>query len=215
VLEEKELFGLPREKERLLEVYVKDPEGSLARLAGALRRYRDLAIAPYWSRIQEHLEGDAIGRGQALAMGGVEALLSGLNPMAHYAGGVLKLEKTLEAVVEPAGRGINPGPLRVRLATRRGARPAGLPAHPRVRSPRGREPVDLVVPTVQRVGAGGGAGRQPGFRPQGPAPRPDYHDGAFPATRPRPGRGLGPPFEAQGRRARRALPKGQEGLLQA
>jgi DNA-binding transcriptional ArsR family regulator len=89
-----------------LEVFLKDPEGSLRRLVDALGRYHDLAIAPHWPRIREHLEGDAIKRGQALAMGGVEALLSGLNPMADYAGGALKLDKTLEAVVEPAGRGI-------------------------------------------------------------------------------------------------------------
>src|SRR5215212_12212200 len=106
VREEKELFGLPCEKERLLEVFLMDPDGSLARLVDALARYHELTIAPHWPRIREPLEGDTIRRGQALAMGGVEALLSRLNPMADYAGGVLKLDKTLEAVVEPAGRGI-------------------------------------------------------------------------------------------------------------
>jgi DNA-binding transcriptional ArsR family regulator len=103
---EKELFGLPPEKERLLGTYLKDPEGSLARLVDSLRRYHDLAVAPYWPRIREHLEGDTIKRGQALALGGVEALLSGLHPKASYSGGVLELDKTYEAVVEPAGRGI-------------------------------------------------------------------------------------------------------------
>src|ERR671910_3533233 len=74
---EKELFGrLDPAQERLLEVYLKNPEGSLKRLVDTLRRYHDLAIAPYWSRIQEHLEGDTIKRGQALALGGVEARLS-------------------------------------------------------------------------------------------------------------------------------------------
>ena len=106
VREERELFGLPRENERLLEVFLKDPEGSLRRLVDALARYHDLAIAPYWPRMREHLEGDAIKRGQALAMGGVEALLSGLNPAVDYTGGMLKLDKNHEAVVEPAGRGI-------------------------------------------------------------------------------------------------------------
>jgi DNA-binding transcriptional ArsR family regulator len=42
---------------------------------------------------------------QALAFGGVEALLSGLHPKARYEGGKLELEKTYEAVIEPAGRG--------------------------------------------------------------------------------------------------------------
>ncbi len=103
---EKEVFDLPLEKERLLEVYLKDPEGSLERLVDTMRRYHDLAIAPYWPRIREHLEGDTIKRGQALALGGVEALLSGLNPKASYSDGVLALEKPYEAVVEPAGRGL-------------------------------------------------------------------------------------------------------------
>jgi DNA-binding transcriptional ArsR family regulator len=103
---EKELFGLPPEKERMLGIYLKYPEGSLKQLVDTLRRYHDLAVALYWPRIREHLEGDTIKRGQALAIGGVEALLSGLHPKANYGGGVLELEKAYEAVVEPAGRGI-------------------------------------------------------------------------------------------------------------
>jgi DNA-binding transcriptional ArsR family regulator len=103
---EKELFGLPPEEERLLGSYLRDPEGSLRRLVDALRRYHELAIAPYWPRMRELLEGDTIKRGQALALGGVEALLSGLSPKVSYSGGTLELEKPYELVVEPAGRGI-------------------------------------------------------------------------------------------------------------
>ena len=104
---QKEQFGpLSPEKELMLEIYLSDPEGSLMRLVDTLQRYHDLTIAPYWQRIQEHLEGDTIKRGQALALGGVEALLSNLHPKASYSGGVLELDKTYEAVVEPAGRGI-------------------------------------------------------------------------------------------------------------
>ena len=104
---EKEQFGSPApEKARLLEIYLSDPEGSLKRLVDTLRRYHDLAIAPYWPRIHEHLEGDTLKRGQTLALGGVEALLSNLHPKASYSGGVLTLDKTYEALMEPAGRGI-------------------------------------------------------------------------------------------------------------
>jgi DNA-binding transcriptional ArsR family regulator len=104
---EKDRFGpLAPEKERLLEIYLSDPEGSLKRLVDALQRYHDLAIAPYWPRIHEHLEGDTIRRGQALALGGVEALLSNLHPKARYGAGVLELDKLHEALIEPAGRGI-------------------------------------------------------------------------------------------------------------
>src|SRR5215212_11834266 len=46
---EKEQFGpLSTEKERLLEIYLKDPGGSLKRLVDALRCYHDLALSPYW-----------------------------------------------------------------------------------------------------------------------------------------------------------------------
>jgi DNA-binding transcriptional ArsR family regulator len=90
----------------MLEIYLSDPEGSLMRLVDTLRRYHDLAIAPYRPRIREFLEAETLKRGQALALGGVEALLSNLHPKASYSGGVLELDKTYEAVVEPAGRGI-------------------------------------------------------------------------------------------------------------
>jgi DNA-binding transcriptional ArsR family regulator len=107
VRQEKLQFGtLAPEKVRLLEIYLSDPEDSLERLVDELRRYHDLALAPYWPRIQEHLEGDTLKRGQALALGGVEALLSGLHPKASYGGGVLELDKTYEAIIEPAGRGL-------------------------------------------------------------------------------------------------------------
>jgi hypothetical protein len=94
------------EKARMLETYLADPKGSLTKLVDALERYHELAVAPYWTRIREHLEGDALRRGKALAMGGVGALLSGLHPGASYAGGALTLDKAHEAVIEPAGRGI-------------------------------------------------------------------------------------------------------------
>ena len=104
---EKVQFGsLTPEKAHLLEIYLIDPEGSLQRLVDTLRRYHDLAIAPYWPRMRELLEGDTIKRGQALALGGVEAVLSGLHPKVSYSGRVLKLEKPHEVVIEPAGRGI-------------------------------------------------------------------------------------------------------------
>jgi DNA-binding transcriptional ArsR family regulator len=107
VRQEKEQFGcLAPEKERLIGIYLNDPEGSLKWLVDALRRYHDLALAPYWPRIHEHLEGDTLKRGQTLALGGVEALLSGLHPKASFGEGVLELDKTYEATVKPAGRGI-------------------------------------------------------------------------------------------------------------
>jgi len=103
---DEELFGLTREQERLLGAYLKDPEGSLKKLVDTLRRYHDLAIAPYWPRIREHLEGDIFKRGQGLALGGIEALLSGLDPRLNYSGGALELDRVYADIIEPAGRGV-------------------------------------------------------------------------------------------------------------
>jgi DNA-binding transcriptional ArsR family regulator len=124
-----EQFGpLSPEKARLLEIYLSDPEGSLKRLVDTLRRYHDLTIAPFWPRIRGLLEADTLKRGQALALGGVEALLSNLHPKASYGGGVLELEKTCEALIEPAGRGITLVPCifawpRIMVLTEVGYRP--------------------------------------------------------------------------------------------
>ena len=126
---EKEQFRfLAPEKARLLEIYLRDPKASLRKLVDALQRYHDLAFAPYWPRMREHLEGDTIRRGQALAMGGVEVLLSGLHPNASYHEGTLMLDMTYEAVVEPEGRGITLVPCvfawpRVDVLVRPGYRP--------------------------------------------------------------------------------------------
>jgi|SRR5215208_2375595 DNA-binding transcriptional ArsR family regulator len=105
-VQQEQFDPLVPEKECLLEIYLREPEGSLQRLVDTLKRYHELAIAPYWPRIQEHLEGDTIRRGQALALGGVEALLSNLHPKASYGGGVLELDRPYEALIEPAGRRI-------------------------------------------------------------------------------------------------------------
>jgi len=104
--DQKELLDrLPHERERMLRVQ-EDPEGSLKRLLDALDRYHELAIAPYWPRIRERLEGDMLRRGQALALGGAGMLFSGLDPRVCYREGAIDLDIPHEAVVEPAGRGI-------------------------------------------------------------------------------------------------------------
>ena len=61
---EKESFGLVPEKERMLGIYLKDPQGSLKRLVDTLRRYHDLAIAPYSPRIQETSKGTSSSAGK-------------------------------------------------------------------------------------------------------------------------------------------------------
>lgn len=104
--EENDLLNqCPSEKERMLRV-LEDPEGSLKRLVDALDRYHDLAIAPYWPRIRGLLDGDTLRRGQALALGGAEMLLSGLDPRVDYKAGVLTLNTPHEVVIDTAAQGL-------------------------------------------------------------------------------------------------------------
>jgi hypothetical protein len=216
VRQEKQQFGsLAPEKVRLLEIYLSDPEGSLERLVGELRRYHDLALAPYWPRIQEHLEGDTIRRGQALALGGVEALLSGLHPKASYGRGRPGAGQGLRGDYRARRTRDNPCALRLRLAPCRGTCPTRLPAYPRVRSPRGGEPVELLIPCAQWGSDRGRPGSKKGVHPQGPSARAGHHDRARPPTSPEPRYNLGPPLAAQGRTAGRAASQRQKSLLSA
>lgn len=99
--------GVGLDRECLLEVYLKDPAGSLKRLAESLVRYHEIAIAPHWPRLRALLEGDVLRRAQALAFGGPEALFENLHPSVRYrGGGLLEVEKPFEEDAEAGGRGI-------------------------------------------------------------------------------------------------------------
>ncbi|MFF5703621.1 hypothetical protein ACFY7H_14095 [Streptomyces sp. NPDC012794] len=86
----------------LAEVVDAGPRG-VARLATALQDCHRVAVAPYWERIQQHLEAELARRGRLMVQGGVGALLDGLRPMAPVgtarAGG-----PRLSAAGPPGGR---------------------------------------------------------------------------------------------------------------
>ncbi|MGW4497172.1 ArsR/SmtB family transcription factor [Micromonospora sp. NPDC004336] len=67
-----------------------EPE-TLRDLTGAMEQYRDLAIDPYWTRIQAAVEADRARRARSLLDGGVEGLLAGLRPALHWDSGVLQV----------------------------------------------------------------------------------------------------------------------------
>ncbi|MFC0600657.1 winged helix-turn-helix domain-containing protein [Streptomyces palmae] len=60
-------------------------------LADALRDCHNVAVAPYWPRIDQHLQGEVARRGQLMVQGGVEALLNSLRPMAVWNPPVLEI----------------------------------------------------------------------------------------------------------------------------
>ncbi|MCM0678944.1 winged helix-turn-helix domain-containing protein [Micromonospora phytophila] len=64
---------------------------ALRHLTGAMEQYRDLAIDPYWGRIQAAVEADRTRRARALLDGGVEGLLTSLRPAVRWESGVLEI----------------------------------------------------------------------------------------------------------------------------
>ncbi|MFD3417489.1 winged helix-turn-helix domain-containing protein [Streptomyces decoyicus] len=67
-----------------------DP-GAVRRLAAALHDCHRVAVAPYWRRIDQHLQGEVARRGRLMVQGGVAALLNSLRPMAVWNPPVLEI----------------------------------------------------------------------------------------------------------------------------
>lgn len=61
------------------------------RLAGALRRAHDRYVEPYWPSMRAVLDAERTRLRRLLADGGVEGLLSGFHPLAHWRSGALDL----------------------------------------------------------------------------------------------------------------------------
>ncbi|MER7458247.1 transcriptional regulator [Micromonospora sp. NPDC126480] len=63
----------------------------LEHLTRSMAHYRDLAINPYWPRIQAAVEADRTQRARALLDGGVEGLLASLRPAMRWESGTLEV----------------------------------------------------------------------------------------------------------------------------
>ncbi|RIV34475.1 ArsR/SmtB family transcription factor [Micromonospora radicis] len=64
---------------------------ALAHLTTAMGRYRELALGPYWTRVQAAVEADRARRARAMLDGGIEGLLTGLRPGVRWDSGVLEI----------------------------------------------------------------------------------------------------------------------------
>lgn len=74
----------------LTEAMRADPR-AVRRLAAALQDCHRVAVAPYWGRIHQHLDGEVARRGRLMVEGGVGALLDSLRPMALWKAPVLEV----------------------------------------------------------------------------------------------------------------------------
>ncbi|MFI0151000.1 ArsR/SmtB family transcription factor [Streptomyces lydicus] len=78
----------------------------LGRLAGVLQRYYEVAVAPYWSRVQGRIEADRAARGRALLDGGADRLLASLPPMMRWRPPVLEADYPVDRELHLNGRGL-------------------------------------------------------------------------------------------------------------
>ncbi|SDW56265.1 hypothetical protein SAMN05421504_101908 [Amycolatopsis xylanica] len=79
---------------------------ALRQLGTAMRRYFDGALAPHWASIKNAIGSDAAARGRALLGGGVERLLSTLNPGIRWRSPVLEVDYPVEQEMHLEGRGL-------------------------------------------------------------------------------------------------------------
>ncbi|MEV5508738.1 ArsR/SmtB family transcription factor [Streptomyces orinoci] len=79
---------------------------ALRGVAGELRRYFTICLAPHWGQVQLHIARDLAHRSQTMAQGGVEALLSTLVPGARWSPPVLELAYPFSHDIHLDGRGL-------------------------------------------------------------------------------------------------------------
>jgi DNA-binding transcriptional ArsR family regulator len=83
-----------------------DPAPALSALADLMAEYWERAIAPWWDAIRAVLEADIRQRARHLAGGGALELFAGLHADVRWHDGALLVERTHDAEVELAGRGL-------------------------------------------------------------------------------------------------------------
>lgn len=101
------LAELPEPRSGPLAVLGDDPPRGLALLAGAVRAYWGVALAPYWPRILALLEGEIFHRARLLAEGGAHRLLNDLDPAVTWEADRLQVaHRSALGSVPLAGRGL-------------------------------------------------------------------------------------------------------------
>jgi hypothetical protein len=96
--------GLPRHP--ALELLYEDPPAGLAGLVTQIRRYWEVALAPYWPRMLTLLQGDVLHRARRLTDGGTQRLFEDLDPRVRWDGDVLYVGIRATRSVALSGRGL-------------------------------------------------------------------------------------------------------------
>lgn len=99
VRDDLDAWGVPRTKRT--EALYSDPDQGLEVLSRQISDYWDAAMAPYWPRVAALLEGDVLRRARLLAAGGVQRMLSDLDPAVSWNGHTLRLPNAYVSGVRP------------------------------------------------------------------------------------------------------------------
>ncbi|MEU4181451.1 winged helix-turn-helix domain-containing protein [Streptomyces sp. NPDC026589] len=79
---------------------------ALQALAGSIRDYHRVAIGPHWSAVHASLSANLAKQARVLSEGGVEQLLSGLNPQMRWRSPVLEVDSPFDIDYRLNGRGL-------------------------------------------------------------------------------------------------------------
>lgn len=91
---------------RIQEMYA-DPAAGMARLIAEIAAYWELALAPYWPKVQAVLAADVFHQARRLAADGAEAVLGGLHPSVRWSAGTLTVtDRSCPADTPLHGKGL-------------------------------------------------------------------------------------------------------------
>lgn len=94
------------ERRALLRALADRPDAGIGPVVEALKAYHQVAIAPYWPRIEALLQDDIAYRLDVLADGGVARMMSDLHPLVTFADRTLSVVKYYEGHADCGGRGL-------------------------------------------------------------------------------------------------------------
>ncbi|WP_205740330.1 DUF5937 family protein [Haloactinopolyspora alba] len=91
---------------RMLRELSRSPEDALTRIVTELERYWNVAIRPFWPRIEALLQADLSYRMDQLASGGVQQLFATLHPSLTFNEDTLEIVKYYDGYAELRRRGL-------------------------------------------------------------------------------------------------------------
>jgi DNA-binding transcriptional ArsR family regulator len=92
------------------QLFLEHPREALECLIDELRAYWQRAIEPHWAQLSSILEGDILFRARALALNGIDAMLTDLSELVAYEQGTIRIDNAppfpLDDTYQLQGKGI-------------------------------------------------------------------------------------------------------------